>query len=122
MKWIPETLHWENFISIWERVPLLAYFKNTGILAVIVTFMQILTSSFAAYAFAKMSFKGRDILFMCYIGTIAVPWQVYMVPPVHHDARTGTLRHHLGAGRATELLGLRRVPDASVLSGHSQRA
>lgn len=80
MKWIPETLHWENFISIWERVPLLAYFKNTGILAVIVTFMQILTSSFAAYAFAKMSFKGRDILFMCYIGTIAVPWQVYMVP------------------------------------------
>ena len=80
MKWIPETLHWENFVSIWERVPLLAYFKNTGILAVIVTFMQILTSSFAAYAFAKMSFKGRDILFMCYIGTIAVPWQVYMVP------------------------------------------
>lgn len=80
MKWIPETLHWENFVSIWERVPLLTYFKNTGILAVIVTFMQILTSSFAAYAFAKMSFKGRDILFMCYIGTIAVPWQVYMVP------------------------------------------
>lgn len=80
MKWIPAELHWENYVQIWERVPLAAYFKNTAILAVIVTFMQILTSSFAAYAFAKMNFRGRDLLFMCYIGTIAVPWQVYMVP------------------------------------------
>ncbi len=80
MKWIPEEFHWENYLQIWERVPLMAYFKNTAVLAVIVTFMQILTSSFAAYAFAKMNFKGRDFLFMCYIGTIAVPWQVYMVP------------------------------------------
>ena len=80
MKWIPAELHWENYALIWQRVPLAAYFKNTAILAVIVTFMQILTSSFAAYAFAKMQFRGRDLLFMCYIGTIAVPWQVYMVP------------------------------------------
>ena len=80
MKWIPEEFHWENYSLIWERVPLMAYFKNTAVLAIIVTFMQILTSSFAAYAFAKMSFKGRDLLFMCYIGTIAVPWQAYMVP------------------------------------------
>ena len=80
MRWIPETFHWENYAVIWERVPLLTYFKNTAIVAIVVTFMQILTSSFAAYAFAKMRFKGRDLLFMCYIGTIAVPWQVYMVP------------------------------------------
>ena len=80
MQWIPKEFHWENYLQIWERVPLLAYFKNTAVLAVIVTFMQILTSSFAAYAFAKMNFHGRDLLFMCYIGTIAVPWQVYMVP------------------------------------------
>lgn len=80
MRWIPETFHFENYSLIWERVPLATYFKNTAVLAVIVTFMQILTSSFAAYAFAKMNFKGRDMLFMCYIGTIAVPWQAYMVP------------------------------------------
>ena len=80
MQWIPKEFHWENYLQIWERVTLLAYFKNTAVLAIIVTFMQILTSSFAAYAFAKMNFRGRDLLFMCYIGTIAVPWQVYMVP------------------------------------------
>lgn len=46
----------------------------------VITFLQLLTSSFAAYAFAKIKFAGRDILFISYIGTIAVPWQVYMVP------------------------------------------
>lgn len=80
MRWIPTEFHWDNYLKIWERVPLLTYFKNTTFVAIIVTFMQILTSSFAAYAFAKMQFRGRDFLFMCYIGTIAVPWQVYMVP------------------------------------------
>ncbi len=39
-----------------------------------------LTSSFAAYAFAKLHFKGRDLLFVAYIATIAVPWQAYMLP------------------------------------------
>lgn len=80
MRWIPETFHFENFSLIWQRVPLLAYFKNTTIVAIAVTIMQITTSSFAAYAFAKMQFRGRDALFMAYIATIAVPWQVYMTP------------------------------------------
>ena len=80
MRWIPETFHWENYILIWQKVPLLTYFKNTAFIAIVVTFMQTLTSSFAAYAFAKLNFRGRDVLFLCYIGTIAVPWQTYMLP------------------------------------------
>lgn len=80
MKWIPETFHWENYAAIWTKVPMLTYFKNTAIIAVVVTFIQTLTSSFAAYSFAKLHFKGRDVLFMCYVATIAVPWQAYMLP------------------------------------------
>jgi multiple sugar transport system permease protein len=80
MEWIPKTFHWENYAKIWERVALMTYFKNTTVIAIVVTCMQLLTSSFAAYAFAKMHFRGRDLLFFCYIGTIAVPWQVYMLP------------------------------------------
>ncbi len=56
------------------------YIENTAILTVIVTFLQLLTSSFAAYAFAKLDFKYKKTLFLAYIATIAVPWQVYMVP------------------------------------------
>ncbi len=80
MVWIPETWHWENYSLIWQRVPLLTYFKNTTFVAVMVTFLQTLTSSFAAYAFAKLDFRGRDVLFLAYIGTIAIPWQAYMLP------------------------------------------
>jgi hypothetical protein len=47
---------------------------------VVVTLLQLFTSSFAAYAFAKMQFKGKNALFLGYIATIAVPWQAYMVP------------------------------------------
>ena len=54
--------------------------KNTALLTIIVTILQVLTSSFAAYAFAKLNFKGKNVLFLGYIATIAVPWQAYMVP------------------------------------------
>lgn len=80
MQWIPAQPHWENYVVIWQRVSLLIYFKNTTMVSVAVTFMQIITSTFAAYAFAKMKFRGRDALFLAYIATIAVPWQVYMLP------------------------------------------
>ena len=80
MKWIPETIRWENYVLIWQKVPLVTYFKNTAFIALVVTFLQTLTSSFAAYAFAKLEFRGRDTLFLCYIATIAVPWQAYMLP------------------------------------------
>lgn len=80
MKWIPETFHWENYQTIWTKIPMATFVLNTFKLTIIVTFLQVLTSSFAAYAFSKLRFKGRNILFLGYIGTIAVPWQAYMVP------------------------------------------
>lgn len=80
MKWLPEVFHWENYVKIWEKVPMVTFFKNTAFIAIMVTFIQSLTSSFAAYAFAKLRFRGRDVLFICYIATIAVPWQAYMLP------------------------------------------
>jgi multiple sugar transport system permease protein len=80
MEWLPKQPRWANYQEIWTKIPLLLFIKNTVKLTVIITVLQVFTSSFAAYAFAKMSFKGRDTLFLAYVGTIAVPWQVYMVP------------------------------------------
>lgn len=80
IQWIPSKPQWNNFVEIWHQIPLLTFFKNTIFLSVVVTFIQVLTSSFAAYGFSKMRFKGRNALFLAYIGTIAVPWQAYMIP------------------------------------------
>ena len=62
------------------------FIKNTVILTVVVTILQLFTSSFAAYAFAKLEFSGKKQLFLAYISTIAMPWQVYMVPQFFDDA------------------------------------
>lgn len=80
IEWIPSNPRWENYAEIWTTIPLGQFLKNTAKLTLIVTLLQLLTSSFAAYAFAKLQFKGRDILFLGYVATIAMPWQVYMVP------------------------------------------
>ena len=80
MSCLPEKAVWKNFQEIWTKIPLILFFKNSFKLAIIITVLQVLTSGFAAYPFAKMKFPGKDIIFLCYIATIAVPWQVYMVP------------------------------------------
>ncbi len=80
IQWIPSEPRWENYAEIWTTIPLGLFIKNTAKLTIIVTFLQLLTSSFAAYAFAKLQFKGRNLLFLGYVATIAMPWHVYMVP------------------------------------------
>ena len=80
IEWIPSNPRPQNYVDIWTRIPLITFILNTAKLTIIVTLLQLFTSSFAAYAFAKLNFKGKKVLFLGYIATIAVPWQAYMVP------------------------------------------
>lgn len=80
IEWIPSNPRVRNYVDIWTKIPLLTFIFNTAKLTIIVTLLQLFTSSFAAYAFAKLNFKGKKTLFLGYIATIAVPWQAYMVP------------------------------------------
>jgi multiple sugar transport system permease protein len=77
---IPDNPKWSNYHDIWTKIPFLKFVENTVFLTIVVTFLQLLTSSFAAYSFAKLDFKHKNSLFFAYIATIAMPWQVYMVP------------------------------------------
>ena len=95
IQWIPTNPRWQNYVDIWTRIPLLKFVLNTVKLTLIVTFLQLLTSSFAAYAFSKLNFKGKHVLFLAYIATIAVPWQVYMVPQFMMMRSMGLADTHL---------------------------
>lgn len=95
MQWIPQNPRWQSYIDIWRKIPLDIFIFNTAKLSVIVTLLQLLTSSFAAYAFAKLQFKGRNALFLGYIATIAVPWQTYMVPQFIMMRKMGLNNTHL---------------------------
>lgn len=79
-QFIPDEPRWDNYTRIWTKIPLAHFIGNTVFLTIVVTLLQLLTSSFAAYAFAKLEFKHKNKLFLAYIATIAMPWQVYMVP------------------------------------------
>ncbi len=94
--WFPENPQWGNYSEIWQKVPLLTGFFNSVKLTICVTLLQLATSSLAAYAFAKLEFKGRDTIFMLYIMTIAIPWQVYMVPQYKMMTIFGLTDSHLG--------------------------
>ncbi|WP_377273563.1 carbohydrate ABC transporter permease [Peterkaempfera sp. SMS 1(5)a] len=80
IQWVPQHWHLDNWSRIWTEIPLGSYLGNSLLLSVVITFLQVLTGSFAAYGFARMRFPGRDLLFAGYIATIAVPWQAYMIP------------------------------------------
>ena len=78
--WFPDEWQWHNYIDIWTKADMSTWLGNTIFLSVTVTTLQVLTGSFAAYGFSRIRFPGRDALFLVYIGTIAVPWQAYMIP------------------------------------------
>jgi multiple sugar transport system permease protein len=80
IRWWPENEVWSNYLDIWQRSRMTTWLRNTLFLSVVITLLQVLTGSFAAYGFAKVRFPGRNALFLGYVATIAVPWQSYMIP------------------------------------------
>lgn len=96
IRWIPETFHWENYIQIWQKVDFGRFTWNSAKLTVLVTIIQLLTCSFAAYGFTKCKFPGRDTLFLGYVATIAIPWQTFMLPQYMMMNRMHLVDSHLG--------------------------
>ncbi|MBT1173770.1 carbohydrate ABC transporter permease [Bifidobacterium sp. MA2] len=80
VRWLPETWYFEHYVQIWQKADMLGWLGNTVFFAVVVTFLQVFTGSFAAYGFSKINFPGRNTLFLIYVATMAVPWQAYMIP------------------------------------------
>lgn len=80
-RWIPDVLSWANYREVWfGSVPFSVFYKNSIVVALLRVGGQIVVSSLAAYAFARMQFKGRDAIFLLYLATMMVPPQVTLVP------------------------------------------
>lgn len=69
-----------NYARVADAFPLGAFLRNSLIVAAISTTLQVATSAMAAYAFARLQFRGRDALFLVYLATLMVPLQVIVVP------------------------------------------
>ena len=80
IEWIPNPIHWENFGRVLDKIPFFTYFLNTLKLAVIITVLQVVTCSLASYSFSKIRYPGRDKIFLLYLATMMLPFQVTMIP------------------------------------------
>ena len=96
IQWIPDVFQWGNYIKIWQKIDFALFIFNSTKLTVIVTIIQLATCAFAAYGFTKCKFKGRDTLFLCYVATIAIPWQIFMLPQYVMLQKMGLVDTHLG--------------------------
>lgn len=75
----PISLHWNNFITAFNKVPFARYFANTLYVSFLTLMGVLVTSAFAAYAFARMKFRGSDMLFLLFISMVMVPEPIYII-------------------------------------------
>ena len=78
--WIPSRLAWENYVTTVSVMPFGRFYLNSAIVTASVTVLQLLVSSLAAFAFARLRFPGRNGLFLLYLATLMIPFQVTMLP------------------------------------------
>jgi multiple sugar transport system permease protein len=78
--WIPSPAITDNFVQAWTTLPFGNFFLNSLKVAGLITVGQLITCSLAAYAFARLRFPGRDLLFGVYLSSLMVPSQVTIVP------------------------------------------
>jgi multiple sugar transport system permease protein len=100
---IPESLQWHNYADAWRAAPFGSFMLNSVIVSVLTVISNLVLCSVAGYAFARMRFAGRGVLFIVLMATLMVPFQVTMIPEflivkwlgVHVWAQLGI--DHLGA-------------------------
>jgi multiple sugar transport system permease protein len=77
---IPTTFEWQNYERAWQAAPFGRYYLNTAIMTAGITVGQVILSSLAAYAFARLRFPGREMLFLIFLGTMMIPFHVILIP------------------------------------------
>lgn len=78
--WIPRDLFWGNYSYLLERTSFLRWTANTLIVALSVTALKVVFDSMAGYAFAKMDFPGKNVLFVLVLATLMIPFSAILIP------------------------------------------
>jgi sn-glycerol 3-phosphate transport system permease protein len=76
----PFNFHPQNYQDVLRQVPVLRFLLNSFIQSGIVTVGQLITASLAAYAFSYVPFRGRQLMFMLFLATLMIPWEVTIIP------------------------------------------
>lgn len=78
--WIPVPPTLANYEKVFSRIPVMRFIGNSAIVAVCTTFFQLLIGTMAAYAFARIRFAGRNVIFVIFLGTMMIPAYILIIP------------------------------------------
>ena len=93
-QWIPTDIQWGNYIKAWFSAPFATYSVNSVIVLVASTIGELITTILAAYAFSRINFYGRDIIFSVLLGTMMVPGEVLLIPNFVTLSNLGWIDHY----------------------------
>lgn len=79
-QWIPQHPTLENFVTVWTSQPFGRYLFNSSLVAVCTVVGNLIFCSLAAYPLARLEFRGRGVIFASILATLAIPFQIIMVP------------------------------------------
>lgn len=79
-QWIPNPVRWRNYGEALTVVPFGRFFRNTVVITALAVVGEVLSSAIVAYPFARLRWKGRDVLFLVVLATIMLPREVTLIP------------------------------------------
>lgn len=94
-EFIPRVIKWENFRIIFQRAPMTSFILNSFKVSLISISGLVLFNTMAAYTFAKLNFKGKDIIFLLFLGTMMIPSSVMLIPKYILFNYAGLVDNHL---------------------------
>ncbi|WEG72598.1 carbohydrate ABC transporter permease [Vagococcus intermedius] len=77
---LPKTMYLDNYKELFNNQPALRWTFNSFFVSFVTTTLSVIFSALAAYAFAKLHFKGKNILFALFIGSLMIPKETFIVP------------------------------------------
>lgn len=93
---LPRDFDWSNYERLFTLVPFGRYFVNTLFVTTAIVIGQLIICSLAAYGFARLNFIGRDVLFVLYLATMMIPFQVTLIPSFLMVFRLGWVNTYQG--------------------------
>jgi multiple sugar transport system permease protein len=79
--WIPRTRTVANYVRVWgSTVPFATFFRNSLVVSTWCVVGEVCTSALAGYAFSKIRFRGRNVIFWLYVATLIFPGQMMLIP------------------------------------------
>ncbi len=93
---LPARPTFENFITVWQTNPFGQYLFNSTVVALLTVALNLLFCALAAYPLARLSFPGRDWIFIAIVSTIMIPFQIVMIPLYILTVQLGLRNTYLG--------------------------